>query len=347
MKISANIFAGLSVVFLSVLFVGCSKTGPGDERASANPSSESQIPDPDALDFQFKWPVGKRYIYRTDMSYEGELGVAGQQIKQEMSQIQEYALSIMAETPDGGCEIEFEFLTLKLDLEFGAPTGPFKMNFDSKASKIQPNRSLNPMLTGFQDILGHKMKLFLSPENEVERIEGRDEIVAKLVSELPQQIAQMLKSMYSAEMINRLVAPPGLPGRPVKPGDTWPVQFDESLGPIGVLMADSQYQFQNQEPHEGRDCAVLVFSGTMRSRPAAEPGMIGGMVKITNGESFGKTWFDPESGRFIDTSVQQSMTINIDPSDMPGGGVEVPAMAMDITQQMSVKLIKEETLSEE
>lgn len=282
-----------------------------------------------------------------DMSYEGEMPVVGQLIKQEMSQIQDYALSIVAETPDGGREIDFEFLRLKIDMKSGTPGGPMNMNFDSEAGGEQSNGTQNPMLKGFQSMLGHKLKLFISPENKVVRIDGLDEMMAKLVAEVPPEAAQMTKSMYNADMLNRFVAPVGLPGKPAKPGDTWPVQFDQSLGPIGVLTTDSQFRFQNQESHEGRDCAVLVFSGSMRSKPSAEPGMFGDMIKITNGESYGKSWFDPELGRFIDTSAQLSMTVNIDPSDMLGGGVEVPAMAMNITQQVSVKLIKEETIAEE
>lgn len=279
-----------------------------------------------------------------DMSNEIAVPVGGQGIKQSMSQVQDHAISILAELPDGGYEIEFEFLTMKIDIESETPTGPMKMSFDSEAPNEPSNLPQNALLTGFQNILGHKLKLFLSPEHEVVRTEGLEEMMEKVISEAPPQVAQMTKSMYSESMFNNYVLPFGLPGKPVKPGDTWPVQFDQGMGPIGVMTMDNQFQFKNQETHEGRDCAVLVFSGTMRSKPSAEPGMFGGMIEITNGESYGKSWFDPELGRFIDTTVQQTMKINVDLGG--GAGVSSMSMSMDLTQQVSVKLIKEEILSD-
>ena len=102
-----------------------------------------------------------------------------------------------------------------------------------------------------------------------------------------------------------------LPSKPVQPGDTWPIQMEIPMGPIGIMEIDYTVTFQSWEQHGKRNCARLEFQGTLKSKPDPNPKPAGMTMAISDGNTSGVSWFDPELGMVIDTTANQDMKMNM------------------------------------
>jgi hypothetical protein len=102
----------------------------------------------------------------------------------------------------------------------------------------------------------------------------------------------------------------GLPGKPVKIGDTWPVKTELNLGSIGQMVINLNYTFTGWEQRDNQKCAVLEFVGDISMKSSGD-GAAAGMMSIDQGKASGKTWFDPNMGMIRETAGNQDITMKI------------------------------------
>jgi hypothetical protein len=152
-----------------------------------------------------------------------------------------------------------------------------------------------------------------------------------------------IKSMYSEGYFKQMMsANRFLPPQAVQPGDTWPVQFEMPLGLMGTMLMHYDFTFQSWEMHGKRNCARLEFSGTIQTRPDANAKPGGMSISIQNGNTTGVSWFDPELGITIDTTMNQDMQMVIQLPQNPqarAGAPRMPNMTNEMSQVMSIKLV--------
>jgi len=255
-------------------------------------------------------------------------------IKQDMTMGQEYGLTVLKETPEGGHEVELEFLGMQMAFSQG---GKSVMNYDS-AKKSSPDNA-NPMADAFQKIIGAKIQYFLDVTNNVERIEGVDALVSRLESGGSPDAVAPLKSMFNEGYFKQIIGGSrSMPPKPVQPGDTWPVQLEIAMGPIGTLVMDYTFTFQKWEQRGKRNCARLEFRGTITSKPddsSRPPGMT---MDIQDGTSSGVSWFDPELGKIIETSLKQNITMAMTVPINMNGKTFTQAMTNVMNQVITIKL---------
>ena len=155
------------------------------------------------------------------------------------------------------------------------------------------------------------------------------------------QLAQ-LRSMFSEGYLKqRMSEYQILSPNPVQPGDTWPVHFEFSLDKLGTIVVDDTFTFQNWEIHGKRYCARLEFQGTIKSGESADPDPKGMSFKISDGSGSGSSWFDPELGVTLDTTMNQNLTCVITvpkPGGRPGDASQMLSIPAQMTQTYSVKL---------
>jgi hypothetical protein len=161
----------------------------------------------------------------------------------------------------------------------------------------------------FGKIVGSQIQYFLDASNEVERIEGVDELVNRLSSGAQADgFASFRESMFSKDRFKQIMSVNRyMPPKAVQPGDTWPVKQSFELGPLGTMVMDFDGTFQRWEMHGKRNCARLEFQGTIKSTPAANANPTGLSMTITDGDFSGVSWFDPELGITIDTTINQDV----------------------------------------
>ena len=184
-----NLILIAAVLALSLPWVGCNKSGKLGTASTFTPPSGP-------VELKLKWPQGERIVQDMDMKQNMELSMPGQPapMKQDMTMGQEYGLTVLKETPDGGHEVEMEFLSARMGVAMGGKT---VLDYDS-AKKSSADKA-NPVADMFGKIVGSKIQYFLNASNEVERIEGVDELVNRLSSGAQADALAPLKSTMFSE----------------------------------------------------------------------------------------------------------------------------------------------------
>ena len=148
--------------------------------------------------------------------------------------------------------------------------------------------------------MGAKVRYFLDANDQVERMEGVDELVKRLnftegaklkpgmtwdnqaLDNVINRILSgarrplvadttWLRNMFNEEYFKKKLDPSFLPAKAVQPGDTWNfsgewLMYAGSL--IGVaLVRDCAVTFERWEMREERICARLEFRGTEKTKP--------------------------------------------------------------------------------
>jgi len=328
----------LAVVLGSSLLSACKKSGDAASAASAK-SADKPIQSNEAVDLQPKWVVGKRYVQRMDIVQNSETAVPQmpQPMKQDTTMGQDYSISVLKERPSGGRELELEFLAVELDV---SANGKSMIAFDSKGETLDDSQ--NPAASMFRGLIGSKLKYLLDASNRVEKIEGGQELIEKLSVKAPPQQRAMMSGLFSDDYLKQMVDHSKyLPSKPVKPGETWPSQIEMSAGPLGTLAMDLTYTFKGWEMHQQRKCAVLDFSGPLKSKDSQAPAM-GMRMSIDNGNMSGKSWFDPELGMIVESAINQNMNLSMQiPGQGPGantGAAQPQNLTTFMKQKVHLKL---------
>ena len=314
--------------------VGCNKSGKLNQPSTFTPPTGP-------VELKVKSPQGERIIQDTDMKQDMEFALPGQPtpMKQEMTMGQEYGLTVLKETPDGGHEVEMEFLSARMGMTRGGKT---LLDYDSTEKSSVDKAS--PVAGMFGKIVGSKVRFFLDASNEVERMEGVDELVNRLSSGAQADELALLKGMYSEGYFKQMMsANRFMPPKAVQPGDTWPVQFEFSMGQIGTMVVDYNFTFQSWETHGKRNCARLEFQGTIKTKPDPNSNPSGMSISIPDGNTSGVSWFDPELGITIDTTMNQDMkmvmNIPMNPRGNPGAAGRMQTITGQMNQVMTIKLV--------
>jgi hypothetical protein len=328
-----NILLITVTLALALSWVGCNKAGKLDKASTFEAPSGP-------MELKLKWPVGERVVQNFDMKMNMEISVPNQPgpIKQDMNMGQKYALSVLNETADGGREVELEFLSARIMMVMGGKT---MMEYDStqKPSKDGKGPMTTEFQKTFQQIIGSKIQYFLDASNHVERIEGVDALVNRLTTGGPGDATSGIKSMFNEGYFKQIIGDNRyLPSKPVQPGDTWPVQLDMPMGGLGTMEMNYNFTFQNWERHGKRTCARLEFQGTVKTKPDQNSKPAGMTMTIQDGNVSGVSWFDPELGTTIETTLNQdikmTMTINMNQH----GKAITQTMTNVMNQTISMKL---------
>jgi hypothetical protein len=307
---------------------------PGAPGDAAKPRKPAQRGGP--VELKIKWPVGARYVQRLDMAQNSEtrMAMAPKPIKQETTMGQEFALTVLAERPGGGREVEMEFMDMEMMSAMGDKV---VLNFDSKGETGA--EAQNPMAATFRKMIGMRIKFLLDASHKVEKVEGFQEFRAKMSGTSSPQAQAMMNSIFSEDYFKQMVRyADSLPPKPVSPGESWPVQTEIPMGPLGTMVMDLTYTYTGMEEREKRQCAALVFGGTMKSKPGQAAGTLGSAMNITDGKTKGTTWFDPALGMAVETAMSQNMTMEMNLPGLPNASTNRAPAGMKMTNVLSQKI---------
>lgn len=321
----------VAALAMSLPLCGCNKAGKINENSTFKTPAGP-------VEFKLKWPQGERVEQDIDIQLKSTITMPGMPapMQQDGTMGMAYGLTVLQANPDGTHEIEMDFLSSKMTMKMGEKT---LVDYDS-AKKVEPGTK-DPVSAMFGKIIGSKIRYYLDASNAVERIGGMDELMTRLsTGSNPQDIAS-LKSMFSEGYLKQIMsANLLLPQKPVEPGDTWPVQLEFAMGPMGTMVVNYNFTFRNWEMHGKRNCARLEFDGTVSTKnEAPEAGQMS--MSIHDGTASGTSWFDPELGITIDTTVNQNfkMVMQVPTPAAGGKGPKVQTVNDDMQQTMSIKLV--------
>ncbi len=285
---------------LSVSWLGCNKSGKLDETSASTPPAGP-------VELKLKWPVGEHILQQMDMKTAMEMSLPTQAkpMKQDMTMGQEYSLIVLPAPPGGGHEVEMEFMGAHMKMEAGGKT---MMDYDS--AKTDAADVSNPTAAVLKKIVGAKIRYTMDVNNNVVRVEGINDLVNRLTSGTDATTSSMFKSMFSEEYFKQMMSQNQcLPTKPVQKGDTWPVQIKFPMGSVGSIDINYTYTFQGWEMHGKQNCVRMNFQGTLKSKPKAKSNAFPVSLSSLDGDSTGTSWFDPELGIIVDTTINQNVTM--------------------------------------
>jgi hypothetical protein len=318
---------------LSLTLVGCNKSGKlGESSTFTTPTGPVEL--------KLKWPQGERIVQDMDLKQTSVISIPGQPAptEQDSTMGMQYGLTVLQATPNGGHEVEMEFLSARMKTTVAGRT---LLDYDS--TKKSATGKPSPLAGIFGKIVGSKIRFFLDATNGVERIEGVDEMMSRLQAGATPADLAPLKSIYTEGYFKQLMqANQYMPSKAVQPGDTWPVQIEVPVGMMGNLVLNYDFTLKSWEMHGKRNCARLEFSGTIKSTPDTNASPNGMSFNILGGDSSGISWFDPEIGQTIDTTLNQDITMVIglpmNQRGNRGGAGQMQNLTNQMTQVENIKL---------
>ena len=292
-----------------------------DQATRENLSQPSTVTPPAGpVELKLKWPpVGERVVLDVEIKRNGEYLYPGQPDRQQedVTLAKKYGLTVLQATHGGGHEVELEFLSIRDRIALGGNT---MLDYDSTQ---KPSASRTNSLTDlYGKVIGSKIRYFLNASNGVERVEGVDELEQRLSSGASGNASAFSKIQFSEGNLKQLMSGLHLylPPKEVQPGDTWPVQTEMAMGPLGTASIDHTVTFRNWEQHWKRNCARLEFQSTMKTKPGPNSNPAGTSDSSLEGTGSGVAWFDPELGMVIETAANtdMKMVINNMPTNSSG-----------------------------
>ncbi len=295
----------ISTLAAAFVCAGCNKSGKLGQASTFTPPAGAVV-------LKQKWPMGEHIAKHTDMKMSTEIFVPNQPnpIKQSIGMGQKYGLTVAKEEADGGHVVEMEFQGMNMKLE---QAGKTVIDYDSEhpsseAAAKDPQAAIFQKMFG--NVIGAKLQYYLNATNGLEQVEGVDALMGRLTSGAPAGALGGIKNMFNEGYLKEMIGDSrNLPPQAVQPGDAWPVEIEMAMGEMGACLIDYNYTFIKWEKHGQRMCARLEFDGTLKGKPVSEANPKGLTMAIQDGTLSGVSWFDPELGTTIDSSINQDLNL--------------------------------------
>ena len=251
---------------------------------------------------------------------------------------QTYGLTVLSEQPGGGHQVEMKFLTLSMKMDQAGKT-----MIDYNSEKGPADTTKDPQIAAiqklFQGIIGKKLEYYLNATNGVDHVEGVDALMSQLGSGGMAGATAGLKNMFNEDYLQLMIGDNKfLPANGVQPGDTWPVQYNLSAGGLGNMEIDNTLNFSKWEQHGECLCARLEFNGTIKGKAANTDNPTAMKMEVQDGTLSGISWFDPELGTVIDSSMNQDLNMSMTMTMKARGKTTTQTMKMAMHQVLEIKL---------
>jgi hypothetical protein len=252
-----------------------------------------------------KWTTGERMVHRVTASTQQKLTMPGAKapMEQDVTQVQEYAVTVGPNLSGGGQELGLEFLTMQLESALGTRT---VLKFDSKGDPKQD--ADNPAGAMLRPLVGAKLKLLTTPSGKIDRVEGYEAIRQQMAKNAAPMYASMLEGMFGENLVDQLgVIPRYLPEKPVEVGGQWPLKMEFGAGQLGTITLLGTTTLKEWGQHGNRSCVLLESKGRLWS--VAKPGATS--IGSVSGSYNGIVWFDPKAGLQIESVSTQNLVVKV------------------------------------
>ena len=291
-----------AVASVSVLLAAGGVTAIYETQKEAGASTAASAPESGAAEMRIRWIVGKKYAMRLEMNQISETPLPGQPLplKSEVSFTLNYDVSALKALDNGGRELELEFVNNTLNVLQG---GVDIMSFDSAQTA---GATQNPA----RAMIGARIRYFTDAGGKVERVEGLDELARRISATGKSQEQAVFKEIYSEETLKRYISfDDPMPNRTISMGRSWELKKDVAGWEFRHVAIDTKCTFKDWAQHDDHKCAHIEFAGDFSTKSAAAAS--GALIEIKKGRISGDFWFDPELGMIVDSSTDQTMTVNV------------------------------------
>ncbi|HEY2432045.1 MAG TPA: DUF6263 family protein [Vicinamibacterales bacterium] len=254
---------------------------------------------------QYRWKQGEPVAYetnlKTDSTMSGMPGAGDVTLGQTMTQ--RVRLLPAAVAPDGTTTLQQTIEAVKVEMT--TPMG--KAAYDSAVPQATPDESSAPLATVFGGIVGATLSVTVAPDGAVQRIDGVQKALDKIVQNLPPQqrasaqAAQTLRAVLSEGAIRSSLEQsfPRLPSQSVKPGESWTAQVSLGSEATGRIAGTQTLTLKSIEG----DVATIDVALALKQESSPPMGPSGMTMKLGDSHGSGTLTFDVAAGRIRSASM--------------------------------------------
>jgi hypothetical protein len=209
-------------------------------KAKADNKAKDEKPSGDKVTLQWKFEPKKSFYQKMVTKTVQMMKVMNNDVNQTQNQTFFFKWT-PTKVENEKTTIEQEIIGVIMDIEIGGS----KISYDS--TKEAPAN--NPLGDFFKALVGSKFTIELNTKDlKVEKMDGRDEFLKKLVAANP-QMKPLLDTILSQDAIKEMAEPifAVIPTKPVAAGDTWTKTTRLDMGPIGKYENTYSYKFEGDE----------------------------------------------------------------------------------------------------
>ncbi|MBK9137559.1 MAG: hypothetical protein IPM17_02155 [Verrucomicrobia bacterium] len=261
------------------------------------------------VEFGPRWKVGQRLSYALSTVQDQKItsAMSPQPMDQSSRQTQAYAVTVEKEREGGGHELAVEFTGLSVESSLNGNT---IVQFDSKSDP--KDDAGNQAAAIMRPIANAKFRILTRANGKVDAVQGLKELLAKVSSSGNPMLAAAMESIVSEDAVKQMgIVPNWFPGKPVKPGDQWPVRYEVAAGLLGKIAVSQTLTFKGWEEKQGRRCVLIETKGYLSSSPTS--GTTTNLISISSlsGDTKGRLWYDPELGALVESNEAQNMRMKM------------------------------------
>ena len=166
--------------------------------------------------------------------------------------------------------------------------------------------------------IGKMMMDMMKPMVNVKMIQKMNDRGEVLDVEIPEQALAglnanpMMKQFFSGDAFKEMMkkASPALPEEPVTPGYAWSKKSTVK-SPVGDMQMSNTFKYEGEVEKEGKKLEKITADVEMEFLGGAD-NQLGADIKVTEQDNKGAMFFDAEAGRFVESNLEQKMTMKVD-----------------------------------
>jgi Family of unknown function (DUF6263) len=236
-------------------------------------------------------------------------------------------------TADGTATLQHVVESVTFDMD--SPMG--RTTFDStKPDSTGGNAEAALLASMLSSMVEEPLTLVMSPTGALQKIEGFDRMMTKMLAKLPQNRAgaatlNMMKGFVNEDAMRNMFSQgySQLPDRQVKIGETWNTEVTIKNPMLGAMKVTTVATLKALEEAGSNQVARIATEVTMAMDPSTTPSSptpMGLTMKMTDSTGDGEIVFDTGRGRLVRAITRTTM-----PLTMTGAAPDGTALTMTST----------------
>jgi hypothetical protein len=260
---------------------------------------------------RYKFKTGDKLQYVMEQKMNMKMDFGGQQITAETTQTVELSWNITGVEPDGKAKMTQRIDRIKFDMNGPPPIG--KVEYDSKTGK-EAEGAIGGIVTPiFKAMAGAEFTATMDARGDVSNIK------------VPEKLTETIKKaggapgfdqMFGEDALKQMVGQGGLvlPEKAVAKDATWSKDLEMKL-PFGNMKVDTKYTYDGPAAEGGKMLEKITMKPKVTMAPAAGAQVA---IKMKDQDGTGTALFDNQAGRLVETSMKQTMEMEINVGGMMG-----------------------------
>jgi hypothetical protein len=193
-------------------------------------------------------------------------------------------------------------------VSFWAKDDEEEVSFDSE-KPVDQEKLDDPAIASVALMKGIRVLLHIGPDGSVRGVPNADELMKQAEAMEDPMMAEIARQLWAADSV--VAMQEGnlklLPGKPVRPGDTWNHTIELPFD-LGVILMNMTMTLKGVETRDGRSFADIGIAGSIGSRFEPNPEFI---MRLDDSKLSGVVRFDVEEGVIDRMQLDSAFTLNI------------------------------------